>query len=52
MRLCEESSPKAIHRLKTAALGVPSKPPMSCDQKPKPDSPNDSPPRRDSAIDS
>ncbi len=49
-RLCEESRPKASQRLKTAGSGVPSKPPMSWLQKPKPLRDRDRPPRSDSAI--
>src|SRR5262245_38929015 len=51
-RLCEDSSPKASHRLNSAGDGVPSKPPMSWLQNPKPDIPRLRPPRSDSAIDS
>ncbi len=46
-RLCEDSSPNAIHRLNTAGSGRPSKPPMSWLQKPNPDAASDSPPRSD-----
>ena len=49
-RLWEESRPKASHRLKSAGSGVPSKPPMSWLQNPKPDMPSDSPPRRSPAM--
>src|SRR6478735_6728157 len=49
-RLCDESMPNASHRLNTAESGVPSKPPMSCDQYPKPEAARESPPRSDSAI--
>src|ERR1035437_6522182 len=43
-RLCDERRPNAIQRLKTDAGGVPSNPPMSWLQKPKPDRPSDNPP--------
>ena len=49
-RLCDDSRPKAIHRLNNAGLGVPSKPPMSWLQYPNPDRPRESPPRRLSAM--
>src|SRR5690606_1657383 len=51
-RECEDSSPNASQRLKTPGSGVPSNPPMSWLQYPKPLAASDSPPRRVSAIDS
>src|SRR3954454_16220955 len=49
-RECEDSRPKLTQRLNSPAEGVPSKPPMSWLQKPKPPRPSDSPPRSDSAM--
>ena len=49
-RECDESSPNASHRLNTSGSGVPSNPPMSWLQYPKPDRPSDRPPRRVSAM--
>src|SRR4051812_2559291 len=51
-RLWLDSSPNASHLLRGGGWGAPPNPPMSWLQKPKPDSPRDSPPRRLSAIDS
>ena len=51
-RLWGDSRPNATQRLYTAAGGVPSKPPMSWLQNPKPDKHSDRPPRRLSAMDS
>ncbi len=42
-RECDESSPNASHRLKTAGSAVPSKPPMSWLQYPKPENASDRP---------
>ena len=50
-RLWLPSSPNAVQRLKTAASGVPSKPPMSWLQCANPLSASDRPPRSVSAID-
>ena len=44
-RLCDDSRPNCSQRLNTAGSGVPSKPPMSWLQKPKPESASESPPR-------
>ncbi len=49
-RLCELSRPNASQRLNTAGSGVPSKPPMSWLQNPKPEAARDSPLRSDSDM--